>query len=159
MDLELPRDLLRRLKLGREEYCQRLLTMLIVEGPYPPWNSRSKPAVAGTSFLRSLNEQSYGETWPDGAAAFVDEFELPPRHDAERAGAPDYAVLWDDRAWLIELKMEKSSHRADQIPTYFDLAHHHYPDAAHRHLVRHPANAGALRAAGAMGSLRPCQLD
>jgi hypothetical protein len=60
---------------------------------------------------------------------FVDEFELPPRHDAERGGAPDYAILWDDRLWLIELKTEKASHRAAQIPGYFELAHHHYPTA------------------------------
>ena len=31
--------------------------------------------------------------------------------------------------WLIELKTEKTSHRPDQIPGYFALAHHHYPDA------------------------------
>lgn len=30
-----PASLLGRLKLGREEYCQRLLTMLILDGPYP----------------------------------------------------------------------------------------------------------------------------
>jgi len=31
---------------------------------------------------------------------------------------------------LIELKSERASHRADQIPSYFRLAHHHYPVAA-----------------------------
>lgn len=130
MELENPRDLLRRLKLGREEYCQRLLTMLIVDGPYPRWNSRSKPSSAGTKFLRALYEQSFRGSWPSDDPMFVDEFELPPRHGAERGGAPDYAVLWDDGVWLIELKTEKASHRPDQIPSYFDLARHHYPDAA-----------------------------
>ncbi len=129
MEFENPRDLLRRLKLGREEYCQRLLTMLILEGPYPRWNSRSRPSKTGKGFLRALYERSFGGVWPGDDAIFVDEFELPPRHDAERGGAPDYAVLWDDRLWLIELKTEKTSHRADQISTYFNLARHHYPRA------------------------------
>jgi hypothetical protein len=104
--------------------------MLILEGPYPRWNSRSQPSAAGAEFLRALYERIFGGIWPGDDAVFVDEFELPPRNDAERGGAPDYAVLWDDRLWLIELKTEKVSHRPDQIPTYFDLAHHHYADAA-----------------------------
>ncbi len=129
VQFENPLDLLRRLKLGREEYCQRLLTMLVLEGPYPRWNSRSTPSAAGVQFLLALYERCFGAEWPGDAAVFVDEFELPPRHDAERGGAPDYAVLWDDRLWLIELKTEKASHRAGQIASYFELAHHHYPDA------------------------------
>lgn len=129
VEFEDPLDLLRRLKLGREEYCQRLLTMLVLGGPYPRWNSRSKPSASGLQFLMKLYERSFSDAWPGDGAVFVDEFELPPRHDAERGGAPDYAVLWDDRLWLIELKTEKASHRAGQIPSYFELAHHHYPDA------------------------------
>ena len=129
MQFENPQDLLRRLKLGREEYCQRLLTMLVLEGPYPRWNSRSKPSAAGVWFLLELYGRCFGGEWPGDGAVFVDEFELPPRHDAEPGGAPDYAVLWDDRLWLIELKTEKASHRAGQIAYYFDLAHHHYSDA------------------------------
>jgi hypothetical protein len=127
-ELETPARLLARLKLGREEYCQRLLTTLILDRPYPRWNSRLKPSPAGFSFLRAVYERSFGGRWPGNSAVFVDEFELPPRNDAERGGAPDYAVLWDDRLWLIELKTEKASHRAAQIPGYFELAHHHYPD-------------------------------
>jgi hypothetical protein len=40
--IEDPAQLLGRLRLGREEYCQRLLTMLMVAGPYP------KPAAQRT---------------------------------------------------------------------------------------------------------------
>jgi hypothetical protein len=36
-------------------------------------------------------------------------------------------VIWSDRLWLIELKTEKGSHRATQIPGYFELARHHHP--------------------------------
>ena len=46
-DIEDPYGLLRRLRLGREEYCQRLLTMLILGGPYPRWNTRSAPSARG----------------------------------------------------------------------------------------------------------------
>ena len=129
MKFETPAQLRGRLKLGREEYCQRLLTTLILHAPYPRWNARSLPAPVGLDFLRDLYERSFDERWPGDTAVFVDEFELPPRHDAEKGGAPDYAVLWDDCVWLIELKTEKGSHRSDQIPGYFELAHHHYPKA------------------------------
>ena len=37
-------------------------------------------------------------------------------------GWPDWAVLWPDRAWVIELKTEPGSHRADQLPYYLRLA-------------------------------------
>lgn len=55
---------------------------------------------------------------------------MHPERDDERGGAPDYALLWEDRIWIIELKSERGSHRADQIPSYFRLAHHHFPRAA-----------------------------
>ena len=37
-------------------------------------------------------------------------------------GWPDWAVLWPDRVWVIELKSEAGSHRADQLPYYLRLA-------------------------------------
>lgn len=46
---------LRTLKLGREEYCQRLLTMLILDGPYPQWNSRNEPSAKGVEYLSALD--------------------------------------------------------------------------------------------------------
>ncbi|MEV1005586.1 hypothetical protein [Nonomuraea sp. NPDC050202] len=49
----------------------------------------------------------------------MDEFELRPRHDDEQGGAPDYAVLWTERLWMIELKTESSSHRRDQLSGYY----------------------------------------
>ena len=127
MSYENPHALLGRLRLGREEFCQRLLTSLILGGPYPRWNSRSVPSVRGVEFLKQLDALSFGEArWADGGA-FVDEFDLPRRSDTERGGAPDQAVLWPDRLWLIELKTEAASHRRDQLPSYYDLAAHHYP--------------------------------
>lgn len=56
--IEDPVHLLGRLRLGREEYCQRLLTMLILAGPYPRWNSRHRPSERGTRFLQALNALS-----------------------------------------------------------------------------------------------------
>lgn len=60
-------------------------------------------------------------------AVFVDELELPTRSDLEKGGAPDWAVFWPGHVWLIELKTESASHRADQIPYYCELGAHHYP--------------------------------
>lgn len=114
VELESPRELLGRLKLGREEFCQRLLTMLILNAPYPRWNSRSTPSADGLAFLRELYARSFG-AWPGDEAVFVDEFELPARFENEPGGAPDYAVLRENRLWLIELKTEAASHRKGQI--------------------------------------------
>ncbi|NRQ32458.1 hypothetical protein HII36_11495 [Nonomuraea sp. NN258] len=96
-------------------------------GPYPAWNSRSRPSPRGLQFLRSLDELSFGRSDRRTQPLFVDEFELRPRNDDEQGGAPDYAVLWDDRLWLIELKTETSSHRRGQLATYYTLAGHHHP--------------------------------
>lgn len=130
MEFETPAALLARLKLGREEAMQRLLTCLILHGPYPKWNSRNQPSPTGLAFLAALYERHFDGGWPGDGVIFVDEFEMLPERDDERGGAPDYALLWDDRIWLIELKSERGSHRAEQIPTYFRLAHHHFPAAA-----------------------------
>lgn len=130
MRYETPKELLARLKLGREEFCQRLLTTLLLAAPYPKWNARSSLCPAGVTFLRALYERNFDAPWPNGDPVFVDEFELPARHEAEKGGAPDYAVVWPDRLWLIELKTEKASHRHQQIPQYFELARAHHPHAA-----------------------------
>ncbi|HVV76397.1 MAG TPA: hypothetical protein VHC43_10205 [Mycobacteriales bacterium] len=152
MELETPQALLARLKLGREEYCQRLLTMLILDAPYPRWNTRSAPSALGAQFLADLDALSFGDHQRGrGTPVFVDEFELPARHADELAGWPDYAVLWEDRLWIIELKTEVGSHRAGQIEHYLDLAAHHHP-ACHVDLtyltppMRHSATTGAVAA-------------
>ena len=122
-----PPELL-RLKLGREEFCQRLVTTLIVGGTYPRWNSWSTPTTQGVEFLRRLDELSFGEPAPAPAEVFVDELELERRVDSEKGAAPDWAVIWPRRLWMIELKTEPGSHRANQIPYYFELGSHHFPD-------------------------------
>jgi hypothetical protein len=125
--IEDPVQLLGRLRLGREEYCQRLLTMLILNGPYPPWNSRNRPSQQGTRFLQALDALSFAEATWNGQPMFVDEFDLPRRHELEVGSNPDYALLWDDRLWMVELKTERASHRARQLPGYFEFAAHYYP--------------------------------
>ena len=54
--------------------------------------------------------------------AFVDEYLLPKVEESAMNGWPDWAVLWPDRVWVIELKSEAGSHRADQLPYYLRLA-------------------------------------
>lgn len=143
MRVEPPSELLRRLKIGREECFQRVLTSLILDAPYPRWNSRSTPCSEGFQFLEQLFIRSFDESWPGHSVVFVDERELEPRVDSEKGGAPDWSVLWPDHIWLIELKTERGSHRANQVPYYFELAHHHFPDREVLLTKSHRADADA----------------
>jgi hypothetical protein len=127
MSIEHPEILLKRLKLGREEYCQRLLTMLLLNDEYPRWNTRSTLSPEGRSFLGQLDRLSFGEAGDLAEAVFVDEFDLPAGPKDACGSAPDYAVLTPDRLWMIELKTERCSHRTDQAATYLALARHHHP--------------------------------
>ena len=126
MTYEDPEKLL-RFKFGREEYCQRMLTSLILASRYPKWNSRSTPSDRGDAFLKRLYEWVYQEPLT-GPLIFIDEFDLAAIEPDGKNGAPDYAVLVPDRLWIIELKTEAGSHRKDQMPYYEQLARHHYPD-------------------------------
>jgi hypothetical protein len=123
---ESPRELWRRLKLGREEYLQRLITTLIVGGDPPAWNVPQTPSWQGQLFLRLLDGLAHGEPpgrqASTGADVFVDEYLLPKIEESARNGWPDWAVLWPDRVWVIELKTEQGSHRDDQLPYYLRLA-------------------------------------
>ena len=105
MNFEDPDELL-KFKFGREEYCQRMLTSLILASRYPKWNSRSVPSDKGESFLCRLFELTYTESLR-GPLDFVDEFNLPSIKSGMKDGAPDYAVLTSHRLWIIELKTEK----------------------------------------------------
>lgn len=127
MAIEDPLRLLGRLRLGREEFCQRLLTMLILGGPYPRWNTPNTPSDRGARFLLELDALSFGTGAWEVRPQFVDEFDLPRRHDDEQGGAPDYAMLWPERLWMIELKTETASHRRGQLSGYLALAEHHHP--------------------------------
>jgi hypothetical protein len=85
--------------------------------------------------------------WP-APPVFVDEFELAQRHGGEMGAAPDNALLWSDRLWIIELKTEVSSHRPTQIATYLRLAHRYY-QSCHIYLTYvTPAMAWAPPASG-----------
>ena len=123
---ESPTALWRRLRLGREEYLQRLVTTLILDGDTPPWTTQRSPGEAGRAFLRLLDEVAHGPQGHDRAEVpartFVDEYLLPKLDEDAANGWPDWAVLWPDRVWIIELKTETGSHRADQLPYYLRLA-------------------------------------
>ena len=79
---ESPEELWRRLKLGREEFLQRMLTTLIVGGDPPPWNVARTPSEQGVRFLHLLDVLAHGEApkmqpAPD-PDAFVDEYQQLP---------------------------------------------------------------------------------
>jgi hypothetical protein len=128
LSMEPPDSLLARLRLGREEYCQRLLTMLILDGPYPRWNTRHAPSDQGRRFLELLEELSFGEVLCSGPLEFVDELDLGKRPQDLKGSAPDWAVFTPQRLWIIELKTERGSHRDAQVPTYVATGRHYYPD-------------------------------
>jgi hypothetical protein len=107
---------------------QRLLAALVLGEVASGWNRR-RPSERGADFLRSLHGRRFGET-PTTSPDFVDEFELPARRPDERAGWPDHGVNWADRLHFIELKTERRSHHAGQLPYYLELARHHHPNMA-----------------------------
>lgn len=74
---ETPEALWRRLKLGREEYLQRLLTTLIVGGDPSTWNTPRSPSEHGRRFLRLLDDLAHDNATREAAASsetFVDEY-------------------------------------------------------------------------------------
>ena len=58
---ESPEELWLRLKLGREEFLQRVLTTLIVGGDPPPWNVARTPSEQGIRFLSLLDTLAHGD--------------------------------------------------------------------------------------------------
>ncbi len=120
-----PELLWRRLYLGREEFLQRLVTTLICGGDAPRWNQPCRPSAQGVRFLQLLDVLAHGsEPAARGGhpEVFVDEYLLPKIDASAKDGWPDWAVLWPGRVWIIELKTERGSHRADQLPYYLQLA-------------------------------------
>ena len=63
--------------------------------------------------LRHQKELPSKQVRLDRGRGSRDELELPKRHDAEKGSAPDMALRDSKRLWLIELKTEAGSHRAD----------------------------------------------
>ncbi|MFC4465752.1 hypothetical protein ACFPH6_14665 [Streptomyces xiangluensis] len=111
---------------GREAVVQRALSSLMFGHEPKGWNFTDTPTDRGQHFIELLDAAAFGTPHPE-PARLVDEFELPGRHVEERAGSPDFAVLWSDRMLLVELKAERSSHTPGQCERYLDLARHHYP--------------------------------
>jgi hypothetical protein len=129
---ESPRSLWSRLKLGREEFLQRVISTLIADGDPPPWNTPCSPGPQGRRFLQLLDDLAHADhPQPEdrqGLDAFVDEYRLPKLQEHAENGWPDWAVLWPERLWLIELKTETASHRDDQLAYYLTLAAAAHPD-------------------------------
>lgn len=125
-----PVEYLRRTNDGREGFCQTLTTTLLVGGTYPKWGTENALTEQGTVFFKALDRLSFGsDSWPHDPV-FVDEITMPKRHDDELSASPDWTLVFEDRIWIIELKTERSSHRANQLPHYLDLASHRYPGRA-----------------------------
>ncbi len=126
MPWEDPDLILKKHKLGREEYCQRMLTSLVLARPQPRWNTKNKPSEKGKLFLERLYELSFSSKL-DSPLEFVDEFDLPAFNADEKGATPDYAIFTSTKLWIVELKTEAGSHRKEQLPMYAKRAQHHYP--------------------------------
>jgi hypothetical protein len=121
-------DKLLQMELVREEYCQRMLTSLILGGPYPKWNTRSEPSDNGFAFLNNLHKLAFGSNI-EKPLQFIDEFKLDGISNGGISnGYPDYGILWENHLWIIELKTDSSSHRKSQLPHYLKLARYNYPN-------------------------------
>jgi hypothetical protein len=130
MSYEDPLEYLRRTKDGREVFCQTLTTTLLVGGTYPKWGTENALTEQGVAFFKALDLLSFSTASWATTPTFIDEITMPKRHDDELSASPDWTLVFDDRVWMIELKTERGSHRASQIPHYLDLASHHYPGRA-----------------------------
>jgi len=127
MDFPDPSELRSRNKSGREEFVQALLAILIVGGPAPRWNSSVRPSAVGRQFLIDLARTAGTRLDPAAEMSFVNEFELPRRHDAKSAGWPDFGVISGNELVVIELKTEARSHRRGQLAHYAELGAVHHP--------------------------------
>ena len=87
-------------KHSREEYCQRLLTSLILAAPDPGWNKRRNPSETGRVFLDRLYENTTGDNL-EGLPILVNEFALPGKTPGVGDKSPDYGVLTE--LWLINI--------------------------------------------------------
>jgi hypothetical protein len=130
MPYEDPFEYLHRTNDGREGFCQMLTTTLLVGGTYPRWGTHNALTDQGTVFFKALDELSFGTTDWTTTPVFIDEITMPKRHDDELSASPDWTLVFEDRIWIIELKTERGSHRATQLPHYLDMAAHHYPGRA-----------------------------
>jgi hypothetical protein len=124
-----PDQLRARFRSGREGFLQLLVASLVVGGTPPKWNQPNTVTERGRRWLTELIGIA-GLPAPDlgDEMLFVNEFELPRRHDSETAGWPDFAVLCRGSLLLIELKTEPDSHLRGQLARYTDQSAHHHPD-------------------------------
>lgn len=124
-----PDQLRARFRSGREEFLQLLIASLVVGDTPPKWNQPSAVTDRGRQWLTDLIAiAGLPAPSPRDEMSFVNEFELPRRHDAETAGWPDYAVLYPGALLLIELKTEPGSHLPGQLTRYTNQSGHHHPD-------------------------------
>jgi hypothetical protein len=155
MSYDDPVEHLRRTNDGREGFCQILTTTLLVGGTYPKWGTHNALTDQGVVFFKALDELSFGTTAWTTTPVFIDEITMPKRHDDELSASPDWTLVFEDRVWMIELKTERGSHRATQLPHYLDMAAHHYPRADHRRHIPDRAVGQARTAVAARAALRP----
>lgn len=113
---------------GSEGTAQRYLCALLIDGREYGYHKSWPVSERGVRFVARLHSRSFSTT-PDGAPQFWNEMNLLAV-DADDKQAVDYAFLWQQVSFLVELKTLGGSHRPGQLAEYLLRARHHNPEKA-----------------------------
>jgi hypothetical protein len=123
-----PADLIAGKDYGSEGVAQRYLCALLINDTHYGYNKSWPLSDRGARFVAQLYEQAFGAP-PEAAPRFWNECNLRAVRGTDDH-AVDYAFLWPDVHFLVELKTLGQSHRPGQLSEYMRRAHHHNPGPA-----------------------------
>lgn len=123
-----PAELIESKDYGSEGTAQRYLCALLINGPAYGYHKTWPLSERGARFVARLYRHSFGAL-PTDAPIFWNEMNLRAV-DADDDHAVDYAFLWPDIQFLVELKTLGGSHRPGQLAEYLRRARHHNPEQA-----------------------------
>jgi hypothetical protein len=113
---------------GSEGTAQRYLCALLINGPQYGYHKSWPLSERGVRFVAGLYSRAFG-TAPADPPEFWNEMNLLAVN-ADDKQAVDYAFLWRDVSFLVELKTLGGSHRPGQLAEYLLRARHHNPEKA-----------------------------
>lgn len=121
-----PADLIAGKDYGSEGTAQRYLCALLTNGPQYGYHKSWPLSERGIRFVARLYSRAFGNP-PADSPEFWNEMNLLAVN-ADDKQAVDYAFLWRDVSFLVELKTLGGSHRPGQLAEYLLRARHHNPE-------------------------------